>query len=82
MFGLSFELPLILVLLGMLNIISHQFLKEMRRYAVVLLSLLAAVITRPDIISMVMMLVPLLALYEVAVILVGLVEKKRNLGQN
>lgn len=77
MFGLSFELPLILVILGMLEIISHDFLKRNRRYAVVALALVAAIITPPDLMSMIMMLVPLVALYEISVVIVGIVEKKR-----
>lgn len=77
MFGAAFEMPLILVLLGMMGIVSQKFLKEKRRYAVLGLAVLAAIITPPDLLSMLMMLVPLLGLYEIAVFVVGLVEKKR-----
>lgn len=77
MFGLSFELPLVIVILGFMGIVSQELLKRFRRYAVLVLAVLAAVITPPDVVSMTMMLGPLLALYEVSVILVGVFERKR-----
>lgn len=80
-FGLAFELPLILVVLGMLGIISQKFLKEKRRYAIVILSIFAAVVTpSPDAITMLLLLVPLGFLYEASVFIVGFFEKKRNLA--
>ncbi len=76
-FGISFELPLVLVVLGMMGVVSQQFLKDKRRYAVVLLSVFSALITpSPDAMSMLLLLVPMVLLYEVAVILVGFFEKK------
>ncbi|MEY4617441.1 MAG: twin-arginine translocase subunit TatC [Pseudomonadota bacterium] len=76
-FGLAFELPLVLVVLGILGVVSQDFLRDKRRYAIVLMSIFAAIVTpSPDAITMLMMLVPLALLYEVAVILVGIFEKK------
>lgn len=76
-FGIAFELPLILVVLGMMGIVSKQFLSEKRRYAIVILSIFAAIATpSPDAVSMLLLLVPMALLYEVAVILVGIFEKK------
>lgn len=63
-FGVAFELPVLLVVLGMMGIIDVAFLKRQRRYAVVALALIAAILTPPDVISMSMMLVPLCILYE------------------
>jgi len=78
-FGLAFELPLILVLLGMFGIISQTFLKDKRRYAVVIMSVFAAVVTpSPDAVSMLLLLVPLIILYEVSVIMVGFFERKNG----
>lgn len=77
MFGVSFELPLIMTLLGMMGIISQKFLREKRRYAIMILAVACAIITPPDLMSMILMLVPMLALYEVGVFFVGLFEKKR-----
>lgn len=67
MFGVSFELPLIIVILGLLGIVSSQFLRNMRRYAVVVMSVIAAIVTPPDLLSMLMMLIPMILLYELGV---------------
>jgi sec-independent protein translocase protein TatC len=75
-FGVAFELPLILVLLGMMGIISQKFLKQKRRYAVLGLAVISAILTPPDLLSMLMMLGPMLFLYELSVILVGIFERK------
>jgi len=77
-FGLVFEMPLVLVLLGMLGVVSHDFLKRNRRYAVVLLAVLSAVVTPPDAISMLALLGPLVLLYELSVWIVYFVEKKKT----
>lgn len=77
MFGLSFEMPLIIVILGMLGIVSAKFLREKRRFAVVLMAAIAAVITPPDLLSMMMMLGPMLVLYEMSIILVRFFEAKK-----
>jgi sec-independent protein translocase protein TatC len=77
MFGLSFELPLIIVILGMLELVSAKFLRQSRRYAVVGLAVVAAIITPPDLLSMAMMLVPMIVLYESSIFFVALFERKR-----
>jgi sec-independent protein translocase protein TatC len=74
MFGLSFEMPLIIVILGMLGLVSSKFLREKRRFSIVGMSVLAAVITPPDLLSMSMMLIPMLVLYEISIILVRFFE--------
>lgn len=76
MFGASFELPLILVVLAMIGIIDAEFLRAKRRFAIPALAVIAAVITPPDVISMLMMLVPLILLYEIAIIAIKLIVKK------
>lgn len=82
MFGVAFELPLILTVMGMLGIVSQRFLKEKRRYAVVILAVICAIITPPDLLSMIMMLIPMVALYEIAIIFVGIFERKRMAAVN
>lgn len=75
-FGAAFELPLILTLLGMIGIVDQQFLKEKRRIAIVSLAVVSAIITPPDALSMLMLLVPLCLLYEVSIFTVGAVRRK------
>lgn len=77
-FGGAFELPLILVILGVLGLVSSQTLRDKRRYAIVVLATFSAVVTPPDVLSMLMLLVPLAVLYEISVIVVRLVERKRQ----
>ncbi|MBG1231368.1 twin-arginine translocase subunit TatC [Aestuariivirga litoralis] len=76
-FGVTFQLPVILTLLGQLGIVKQDQLKKGRRFALVGVAILAGVITPPDPISMISMIVPLFALYEVAVITVGFMERRR-----
>ncbi len=79
MFGLVFELPLVIVLLGMLGIVDAKFLRAKRRFALVGLAILAAIATpTPDALSMVIMMAPLAALYEISILLVGWLGKKTD----
>lgn len=78
MFGVAFELPLVLVVLGMMGLVSQSFLRRNRRYAVMIIAVIAAILTPPDILSMTMMLVPMWLLFEVAVVVVGVFERKRT----
>lgn len=76
-FGFCFELPVLLTLLAKVGIVSSQALRDKRRYAVVGVVVVAAVVTPPDAFSMMALAVPMLALYEISVWLAFLVEKKR-----
>lgn len=77
-FGICFQLPVVLIVLARLGIISSHTLISARRYAVVLIFIVAAVATPPDIISQFGLAVPLLILYEGALRCIQRLEKKTN----
>ena len=77
-FGAAFQLPVVLTLLGQVGIIDSKWLSSMRRYAIVGVTGLAALLTPPDLISMTTLMLPLLLLYEGAVIAVKIIEKRRE----
>jgi sec-independent protein translocase protein TatC len=67
MFGLVFELPLVSYILSRLGVVNYRFLARYRRHAVVLIFIVAAVFTPPDVFSQLMMAAPLLVLYEISI---------------
>jgi sec-independent protein translocase protein TatC len=76
-FGICFQLPVVLTLLARAGLIDSDFLKARRRYAVVIVFILAAVLTPPDVISQFALAVPTLLLYEASILSVRMVERKR-----
>lgn len=76
-FGLVFQLPVLLTLLGRVGMVSSQGLRERRKYAIVIAFIAAAILTPPDPISQIGLALPTLLLYEVSIFSVRLIEKKR-----
>ncbi len=76
-FGICFQLPVLMTLLGMAELVSAEGMKRMRKYAAVGILCLAAVITPPDVITQVILFTAVYALYEVSIQLVVAVERRR-----
>ena len=77
-FGISFQLPVVLSLLARIGIVDSAYLKLRRKYFVVIIFTAAAILTPPDPITQIGLALPLLLLYELSIITVKLIEKKKN----
>jgi sec-independent protein translocase protein TatC len=77
-FGLCFQLPVLLTLMGKAGLISAQGLIGMRRYAIVLILIMAALVTPPDMMSQLILFAAIYPLYEVSIFLIRRIEKRRE----
>jgi len=77
-FGISFQLPILLNLLARIGVVNSEYLKKSRRYIIVIIFTVAAILTPPDPITQVGLAIPLLLLYELSIITVRFTEKKAN----
>jgi len=81
-FGVAFQLPVALTLMAKVGIVSAAALKRGRRYAIVAMFAISAVITPPDVISQIGLAVPLILLYEISILAAGWVAPKRDDDQS
>ncbi|WP_168077922.1 twin-arginine translocase subunit TatC [Caulobacter sp. SSI4214] len=77
-FGLSFQLPVVLSLAGLAGLVDSKMLRSGRRYAIVAVFVVAAIVTPPDPISQITLAVPLCLLYEISIWCVWLIERRRK----
>ena len=76
-FGLSFQLPIVLSLLARIGFIDAKFLRERRKYVIVIIFAAAAILTPPDPITQIGLAIPLLLLYELSIFSVSIIETKK-----
>ncbi|WPY97880.1 twin-arginine translocase subunit TatC [Christiangramia sp. OXR-203] len=76
--GLIFELPIVIYFLTKVGVVTPEFLKKYRKYALVIVLVLSAVITPPDIVSQIIVAIPVLILYEVSIIISKFMYKKEE----
>ena len=77
-FGISFQLPVVLSLLARIGVVNSKYLKERRKYVVVIMFIAAAILTPPDPITQIGLALPLLLLYELSILTVKMIEKNKN----
>ena len=77
-FGISFQLPILLNLLARIGVVNSDYLKKRRRYVIVIIFALAAILTPPDPITQVGLAIPLLLLYELSIFTVKFTERKKE----
>lgn len=74
--GLIFELPILIYFLTKLGLVTPQSLRKYRKYTLIIVLILAAIITPPDIISQIIVAIPIMLLYEISILISGVVVKK------
>lgn len=74
--GLIFELPIVIYFLTRVGVVTPQFLKKYRKYALVIVLILSAIITPPDIVSQIIVAIPVLILYEVSIFISKVIYKQ------
>jgi sec-independent protein translocase protein TatC len=76
--GLIFELPIFAFFLTKIGVITPSFLTKYRRYAIVIIFIVAAIITPPDVFSQTLVAIPLLGLYEISIVVSKIVMRKKT----
>ncbi|MES2544049.1 MAG: twin-arginine translocase subunit TatC [Bacteroidota bacterium] len=75
--GLFFEMPIIIYFLTKLGLVTPEFLRKYRKYAIVIVLIVAAIVTPPDVVSQIIVAVPMLLLFELSVIISAIVYKRK-----
>ena len=78
-FAVAFELPLILGFLAKIGIASPEYLRQKRRHAIIIILIVAALLAPPDVVSMLILAVPLMLLYEVGIVFMRFFYKHKTL---
>jgi len=79
--GLIFELPILMYFLARIGLISSSFLKKYRKYAFVIILIVSAIVTPPDVVSQIILTIPLYSLFELGVLIAARVERQQKLEQ-
>jgi sec-independent protein translocase protein TatC len=82
LFGLAFEMPVLICLLGMLGVVDAEMLRRSRKTAVIVITVVSGVVAPPDIISMLLLMMPLIVLYELSIYGVVFFQKRRKLNES
>ena len=76
--GLIFEMPIIIYFLSKVGLVTPSFLRKYRKYAIVLILIVAAIVTPPDVVSQIIVSIPLLVLYEISIFISAAVHKNKE----
>lgn len=77
-FGVVFEMPVVVFFLTKMGMVTSDFLKKQRKYAILLIFIIAAILTPPDVATQIMMAGPLLILYEISILISKMAKKKKR----
>lgn len=78
-FGIIFEVPILMIVVVQLGLVNTEFLKKNRKIAVLIVFVVAAILTPPDVVSQVLLAIPMLLLFEIGIFLAKIVEKNKKL---
>ena len=76
--GLLFELPIIIYFLTKIGLVNPEFLRKYRKYTLIIVLIIAAIITPPDVLSQIIVTIPIMVLYEVSILISVLVVKNQE----
>ncbi len=80
--GLYFELPIVIFFLSKIGLVTPQFLRKYRKYGIVIILIIAAIVTPPDVVSQVMVAIPMLLIYELSIFISAFVTKQKLKEEN